>query len=178
MGEQHVGVACRLHRRRGDPLRFQREGKLELTTAPRSQTVATGIPEGFRSLKLKRVAPGGAEAGGSHLLIVLEGRLEAMLIRFGLSRTVLVTDSIFVEHLRHFFGDYVTFVLNGNERDFFSHLGRGLWSWSLGDLGGSLWCLTHAGIIHHAGGEKGSYSNASREERSGYVFWHEVQVRK
>jgi hypothetical protein len=27
-------------------------------------------------------------------------------------------------------------------------------------------------------GEKGSYSNASREERSGYVFWHEVQVRK
>jgi len=32
--------------------------------------------------------------------------------------------------------------------------------------------------IHHAGGEKGSYSKASREERSGYVFWHEVQVRK
>jgi hypothetical protein len=80
---QQVGVACRLHRRRGDPLRFQREGRLELTTAPRSQTVATGIPEGFRSLKPKRVAPGGAEAGGSHLLIVLEGRLEAMLVCFG-----------------------------------------------------------------------------------------------
>lgn len=41
-----MGAGCRLHRRRGDPLRFQREGKLELTTAPRSQTVATGIPEG------------------------------------------------------------------------------------------------------------------------------------
>ena len=78
-----MGVACRLHRRRGDPLRFQREGKLELTTAPRSQTVATGISEGFRSLEPRRVAPGGAEAGGSHLLIVLEGRLEAMLVCFG-----------------------------------------------------------------------------------------------
>ena len=74
---QPVGAACRLHRRRGDPLRFQREGRLELTTAPRSQTVATGIPEGFRSLEPKGVAPGGAEAGGSHLLIILESRLEA-----------------------------------------------------------------------------------------------------
>ena len=59
-----MGAACRLHRRRGDPLRFQREGKLELTTATRSQTVATGIPEGFRSLGPRRVAPGGAEVGG------------------------------------------------------------------------------------------------------------------
>lgn len=58
------GAACRLHRRRGDPLRFQREGKLKLTTATRSQTVATGIPEGFRSLGPRRVAPGGAEVGG------------------------------------------------------------------------------------------------------------------
>ena len=82
MGQQ-VGAACRLHRRRGDPLRFQRGGRLELTTVPRSQTVATGVPEGFCSLKPKRVAPGGAEAGGSHLLIVLEGRLEAMLVCFG-----------------------------------------------------------------------------------------------
>ena len=45
--------------------------------------MVTGIPEGFRSLKPKRVAPGGTEAGGSHLLIVLEGRLEAMLVCFG-----------------------------------------------------------------------------------------------
>ena len=82
--KQQVGAACRLHRRRGDPLRFQREGKLELTMAPRSQTVATGIPEGFPSLKPNRVAPGGAEAGGSHLLIVLESRLEEVLIRFWL----------------------------------------------------------------------------------------------
>ena len=74
---QHVGAACRLHRMRGDPLRFQREGKLELTMAPRSQTVATGISEVFRSLDPNRVAPGGAEAGGSHVLIVLESRLEA-----------------------------------------------------------------------------------------------------
>jgi hypothetical protein len=78
-----VGVACRLHRRRGDPLRFQREGRLELTTATRSQTVATGIPEGFRSLGPRRVAPGGAEAGGSNLLIVLDGGLETMLVCFG-----------------------------------------------------------------------------------------------
>jgi hypothetical protein len=28
------------------------------------------------------------------------------------------------------------------------------------------------------GVKRGVYSNASREERSGYVFWHEVQVRK
>ncbi len=89
-----------------------------------------------------------------------------------------MTHPVFVEHLRHFLGDHVTIVLNGNERDFFSRLGRGLWSGSLGGLGGSFWSLTHAGIIHHAGGEKGSYSKASREERSGYVFWHEVQVRK
>jgi len=67
-----VGAACRLHRRRGDPLRFQRGGKLKLTTAPQSQTVATGISEGFRSLKPRRVAPGGAEAGGSHLLVYSE----------------------------------------------------------------------------------------------------------
>ena len=78
-----MGVACRFHRRRGDPLRFQREGKLELTTAPRSQTVATGIPEGFRSLEPKRVAPGGTEVGGSHALIVLESRLEAVLVCLG-----------------------------------------------------------------------------------------------
>jgi hypothetical protein len=85
---------------------------------------------------------------------------------------------VFVEHLRHFFGDHVTIVLNGNERDFFSWLDHGLWSGSFRGLGGALWCLTHTEIIHYEVGEKGSYSNASREERSGYVFWHEVQVRK
>ena len=112
-------------------------------------------------------------------MIVLEGRLEAMLVCFGLRATVLMRDSVFIEHFSHFFGDHVTIVLNGNERDFFSHLGHGLWGGSLGDLGGgSFWCLTHTEIIHYEAGEKGSYSNASREERSGYVFWHEVQVRK
>ena len=53
-----------LHRRRGDPPRLRREGKLELTTAPWSQTTATGIPEGFRSPKPGRVATGGAGAKG------------------------------------------------------------------------------------------------------------------
>jgi hypothetical protein len=86
--------------------------------------------------------------------------------------------SVFIEHFGHFLGDHVTIVLNGNEWDFFSWLGRGLWSGSFGGLGGSLWCLTHGESIHHAGGEKGSYSNASRDERSGYVFWQAVQVRK
>ena len=89
---------------------------------------------------------------------------------------MLVTHPVFVEHLGHFLGDHVTIVLNGNERDFFSHLGHGLGSfWN---VGWTFWCLTHAEIIHYAGDEKGSYSNASREEGSGYVFWHEVQVRK
>ena len=91
---------------------------------------------------------------------------------------MLVTHPVFVEHLGHFLGDHVTIVLNGNERDFFSWLGHGLWSGSFRGLGGSLWCLTHGKIIHHAGDEKGSYSKASREDCSGYVFWHEVQVRK
>ena len=85
---------------------------------------------------------------------------------------------VFVEHLRHFLGDHVTVVLNGNERDFFSHLGRGLWSGSFGGLGWTLWCVTHAESIHYEEDEKGSYSKASREERSGYVFWQDVQVRK
>ena len=85
---------------------------------------------------------------------------------------------VFVEHLGHFLGDHVTIVLNGNERDFFSHLGHGLWSRSFGALGRTFWCVTHGESIHYGEGEKGSYSKASREERSGYVFWHEVQVRK
>ena len=45
---------------------------------------------------------------------------------------MLVTHPVFVEHLRHFLGDHVAIVLNGYERDFFSHLGHGLWSWSFG----------------------------------------------
>ncbi len=112
------------------------------------------------------------------MLIYLENLREGVLIRFGLRTTVLMRYSIFIEHLRHFLGDHVAVVLNGNERDFFSWLGHGLWSGSFRGLGGSLWCLTHGKSIHHAGGEKASYSNASRDERSGYVFWHEVQVRK
>ena len=106
------------------------------------------------------------------------GLFQQPLIGFGFGTAVLMADSVFVEHFGHFFGDHVTIVLNGNERDFFSWLGHWLWSGSFVGLGGSLWCLTHGKSIHHAGDEKGSYSNASREERSGNVFWHAAQVRK
>ena len=109
----------------------------------------------------------------------LEGCFQQPLVGFWFSAAVLVRNSIFIEQCGHFLGDHVTVVLNGDEWDFFSHLGHGLWRGSLGGLGGgSFWGLTHAGIIHHAGDEKGSYSNASKEDCSGYVFWHEVQVRK
>ena len=91
---------------------------------------------------------------------------------------MLVADSVFVEHFGHFFGDHVTIVLNGNERDFFSWLGHWLWSRSFGTLGWNFWRVTHGQSIHQGEGEKGSYSKASREERSGNVFWHAVQVRK
>jgi hypothetical protein len=46
--------------RSGDPARHGVEGKLELTEAPRSKTVAEGIPEGFRPAASARVAPVGA----------------------------------------------------------------------------------------------------------------------
>ena len=69
-----------------------------------------------------------------------------------------MTHSVFIEQIRHFLGDHVTIVLNGNERDFFSHLGHGLWSGSFGGCSWSFWCLTHGESIHHAGAEKGSYS--------------------
>jgi hypothetical protein len=85
---------------------------------------------------------------------------------------------IFVEHFRHFLGDHFIIVWNENERDFFSCLGRSLWSGSFWALGWSFWCVTHTESIHYQEGEKGSYSNASREERSGNVFWQAVQVRK
>ena len=91
---------------------------------------------------------------------------------------MLMTHSIFVEHRGHFLGDHVTIVLNGNKWDFFSWLSHRLYGRSLGGRGWSLWCLTHGKSIHHSGGEKASYSNASREDCSGYVFWHALQVRK
>ncbi len=89
-----------------------------------------------------------------------------------------MTHSIFVEHRGHFLGDHVTVILNGNERDFFSRLGHEIWSGGFGGCSWSFWCLTHVESIHHAGGEKASYSNASREDCSGYVFWHALQVKK
>ena len=83
---------------------------------------------------------------------------------------------VFIEHLGHFLGDHVAIVLNGNERDFFPGFFRSfgcwrVWLWLF-------WLVVHAESIHYGGGEKGSYSKASREERSGNVFWQAVQVRK
>jgi len=71
---------------------------------------------------------------------------------------------VFVEHLRHFLGDHVTIVLNGNERDFFSWLGHGLWSGRFRNLGGTLWCVTHSESIHYGNRQKVSYSNASNDD--------------
>ena len=42
------GLRANVAGRSGDPPRRGGEGKLELTEAPRSETVAEGIPEGFR----------------------------------------------------------------------------------------------------------------------------------
>jgi hypothetical protein len=76
--------------------------------------------------------------------------------------------SIFIEDFGHFLGDHVAVVWNGNQRDFFPDLfytfGRRRVCRRL------FWLIVHVESIHHARGEKGSYSNASREERSGYVF--------
>ena len=89
-----------------------------------------------------------------------------------------MTDSVFIEHFGHFLGDHVPIVWNGNERDFFSDFGLALGSRTFGTLGWTLWFLTHTYSIHYDEGEKGSYSNASSEERSGNVFWQAEQVRK
>jgi len=54
------GLRANVAGRSGDPARGGGAGKLELTEAPRSKTVADGIPEGFRSAASARVAPIGA----------------------------------------------------------------------------------------------------------------------
>ena len=51
-----------LHCRSGEPTASRPSGKLELTTAPRLQTVAVEIPEGFRAVEPGRVAPRSEEA--------------------------------------------------------------------------------------------------------------------
>jgi hypothetical protein len=83
---------------------------------------------------------------------------------------MLVTDPVFVKHLCHFLGNHVAIVLNGDEGNFFSDLGYGLWSGNLRDRVWSFWSLAHRKSIHYEGGEKGGYSNASSDERSGYVL--------
>jgi len=55
-----LGLRANFAGRSGDPARCGGEGKLELTEAPRSKTVAEGIPEGFRPAASARVAPVGA----------------------------------------------------------------------------------------------------------------------
>jgi hypothetical protein len=54
------GLRANVVGRSGDPARRGGEGKLELTEAPRSETVAEGIPEGFRPAASARAAPVGA----------------------------------------------------------------------------------------------------------------------
>ena len=80
---------------------------------------------------------------------------------------MLVTDSVFIEHLRHFLGDHVAIVLNGNERDFFSWLDHGLWSGSFRGLGGVFGVSLMRKVYTTQGMKRGAYSKASREERSG-----------
>jgi len=86
--------------------------------------------------------------------------------------------SIFIEYLSHFRGDHVAVVRHGHERDFFSHLGDSLGSGTFRSLGWGLWCISHDYSVHEDEDEKGIYSKASREERSGNVLWQAVQVRK
>ena len=89
---------------------------------------------------------------------------------------MLVAYPVFIEQLGHFFGDHVVIVRDGNQRDFFSsffHIFR-----SRLVCRRLFWLIVHAESIHYSGDEKGTYSKASREERSGYVFWHAVHVRK
>ena len=54
------GLRANVAGRSGDPARCSGEGKLELTEAPRSKTVAEGIQEGFRPDASARVAHVGA----------------------------------------------------------------------------------------------------------------------
>jgi len=53
------GLRANIAGRSGDPARCGGEGKLELTEALRSKTVAEGIPEGFSPATAARVAPVG-----------------------------------------------------------------------------------------------------------------------
>ena len=54
------GLRANVAGRSGDPARRGREEKLELTEAPRSKTVAEGIPEGFHPAAPARAALRGA----------------------------------------------------------------------------------------------------------------------
>ena len=83
---------------------------------------------------------------------------------------------VFIEQLGHFLGDHVVIVWDGNQRDFFPRFFHTVCRRRV--CRRLFWLIVHAGSIHYDSGEKGSYSNASREERSGYVFWHAVHVRK
>ncbi len=89
---------------------------------------------------------------------------------------MLVAYPVFVEQLGHFFGDHVTVIWNRDERDFLARfrnaLGRERFSFRL------FWLVVHAQSIHCCGGEKGIYSKASSEERSGNCRLQPKQVTK
>ncbi len=87
---------------------------------------------------------------------------------------MLVRDLVFLEQLGHFFGDYITIILNGDEGDFFSHLGfffrRG--------LVGLFWCFTHRISIHQQSLGLQIYSKASSDDFSGNCRLQPLQVTK
>ena len=80
---------------------------------------------------------------------------------------------VFIEQLRHFFGDHIAVVRNGNQRDFFP----GLRLVRLRRIR-LFWLLSHGCSIHQGNRQKGSYSKASSEDCCGKVFLQLLQVKK
>ena len=86
---------------------------------------------------------------------------------------MLVRHSVFVEHCGHLFGNHVTVVRDGNQRDFLAWLRwvclRRLWLFLF---------LSHVCSIHQDNSQKWSYSKASSEDCWGKVFLQLLQVKK
>jgi len=78
---------------------------------------------------------------------------------------VLVADPVLIEQLFHFFRDQIAIVGDGDERDFFAALWLVLGLRWLRLFG----LVVHGESIHYSGSKKGSYSKASKEDRSGKV---------
>lgn len=87
---------------------------------------------------------------------------------------MLVGNLVFFEQLGHFFGHHRIIILNGDEGDFFSRLGRLYWRGLIGLFG---W-FTHVISIHQQSVELPIYSNASNEDFSGNCRLQPLQVTK